>query len=84
MDILISYDTIVVNGRALLIAFPALAELLTRFTSSSNPFGICRSISSRSNFFTINSYKIKNLKSLEICSYRETPYPPLVLFPEAA
>jgi len=58
MDILMSYDTFVVNGRALLIAFPALAELLTRFTSSSNPLGIC--------------------------SYRETPYPPLVLFPEAA
>jgi len=53
-----SYDTFVVNGRALLIAFPALAELLTRFTSSSNPLGIC--------------------------SYRETPYPSLVLFPEAA
>ena len=79
-----SYDAFVVNGRALLIAFPALTEFFTGFTSSSNPFGICRSIRSRSNFFTISSYKIKNLKSLGICSYREPPFSPLVLFPEAA
>jgi hypothetical protein len=48
-----SYDACVVNRWAPRIAF----STLTQFISSSNPFGICRSIKSPSKFFTISSYK---------------------------